>query len=185
MTARREAPFEVVDRAVAAGDVPGAVALFGRPEGWSGPRAFGRACLEPEAPMTPATRFDLASLTKVTATLPLALQLIEGGVWRLDEPMANLLPDYLEVRPEEAGRRQAITLRRLLAHTSGIVAWSDLHSGANGYVDTVKKAMQAPLKAEPGERVEYSCLNFILLAEAIRRQLGQTLDQAFAERVAG
>ncbi len=61
--------------------------------------------------------FDVASLTKVMATASLAAQLVAEGALALDEPVAAQLPGF------EAGGKDAVTLRQLLAHASGLPRW--------------------------------------------------------------
>jgi CubicO group peptidase (beta-lactamase class C family) len=61
--------------------------------------------------------FDVASLTKVMATATLAAQLVNEGTLALDEPVAARLPGF-----EAAGKEQ-VTLRHLLAHSSGLPRW--------------------------------------------------------------
>ena len=81
------------------------------------PRAFGWAVRTPERiPATPNTIFDLASLTKVTATLPCILRLLEQGEFRLEDPVSMFIPEFGQ------GGKEAITIRHLLTHTSGLPA---------------------------------------------------------------
>ncbi len=61
--------------------------------------------------------FDVASLTKVMATATLAAQLVAEGALALDEPVAARLPGF------EAGGKEAVTARHLLAHASGLPRW--------------------------------------------------------------
>ena len=80
----------------------GAVALVGRNGQIALHRATGWALREPEAdrsPMGTDSIFDLASLTKVTATLPSILILIGEGRLDLDAPVGEILPEFgTEVR---------------------------------------------------------------------------------------
>ena len=65
-------------------------------------------------PMTEDTIFDLASLTKVLATAPAVMQLYEQGRFRLNDPVAEYLPEFA------ANGKQDITIRQLLTHYSGL-----------------------------------------------------------------
>jgi CubicO group peptidase (beta-lactamase class C family) len=65
--------------------------------------------------------FDVASLTKVMATTTLAAQLVGEGALALDAPIAERLPGF------EAAGKGAVTLRQLLAHSSGLPRWRPYH----------------------------------------------------------
>ena len=66
--------------------------------------------------MTVDTIFDLASLTKVVATTPSVMRLVEYGQVRLDEPVMHYIPDF------GINGKDAVTVRQLLTHYSGLAA---------------------------------------------------------------
>src|SRR5512146_1946800 len=70
-----------------------------------------------ERPLAPGDLFDVASLTKVMATATLVAGLVDGGRLALDAPVAPLLPGFAE------GGKERVTLRHLLAHSSGLPWW--------------------------------------------------------------
>lgn len=106
------------------------------------------------------TRFDLASLTKLfIATI--ALRLVDEEFVALDAPLGNVLLEWRGM-PQEA-----ITLRMLLAHNSGMDSGADYRAILNENVE--RFALTAPLLAAPGERVIYSDLGFIALGAALER----------------
>src|SRR5215472_15559035 len=73
------------------------------------------------------TLFDLASLTKVVATTTMAMILNERGLLELDAPIIGTVPEFLvDACAEVDPRRQAVTLRMLLAHSSGLPAYEKL-----------------------------------------------------------
>src|SRR5439155_18761567 len=104
-----------VEAAIARHELPGAVVLVGRGDAVLYHQAFGQRSVRP-APeaMTEDTIFDLASLTKVVATTTSVMQLVEEGRIRLNDPVAQFVPDF--------GRygKTGITIRHLLTHTSGL-----------------------------------------------------------------
>jgi CubicO group peptidase (beta-lactamase class C family) len=100
------------------GTVPGAAVLFLRDGKPVVRRGFGLADLEQGAPVTPATNFRLASVTK-QFTAAAILLLAEEGRLVLDGPAREWLPSL----PPAA---HAVTIRQLLAHTSGLVDYEDL-----------------------------------------------------------
>lgn len=126
------------------------------------------------------TVFDLASLTKIVSTLPLALLSIQSGRVGLDAEASRYLPELA------AGRggswNGSITVRRLLAHTSGLPAWRPygvLLKGKNEYLSAI--ADEEPSYA-PGSRVEYSDLGFMLLGWIVERAWDEELP-ALADRL--
>jgi CubicO group peptidase (beta-lactamase class C family) len=126
------------------------------------------------------TRFDLASITKpFVATL--ALRAVAAGLISLDEPLARL---FVEWRRDD---RAAITLRMLLAHTSGMYSGADYRTILGENVE--RFALQRELAAPPGSRVLYSDLGFIAAGVAIEcvtgRSLASYLREAFASTSLG
>ena len=104
----------LVDEAIRAKQLPGAVVLVGRGDDVAYLKAYGnRAVLPAVEPMTLDTLFDLASLTKVVATTTSVMILVEEGRIRLNDAAAAFIPGF-----ERYGKGQ-ITIRHLLTHTSG------------------------------------------------------------------
>ncbi|HYG60284.1 MAG TPA: serine hydrolase domain-containing protein, partial [Symbiobacteriaceae bacterium] len=136
-------------------------AAVGNAERLFGLEAFGAAALEPEqAPMAPDTLFDLASLTKVVATTPAVLHLLEAGAFSLETPVADLLPVFADRR---------VTVRHLLTHTSGLPAWMPLYLDCSGLAEYAAAIGATPLVRASGTQVEYSDLGFILLGAMVER----------------
>ncbi len=125
-------------------------------------------------PATTATIYDLASLTKVVAATPLILQAVMQHRLGLDDPAAWHLPEF---------PHRDVTLRHLLAHTSGLPAWIPFYLEAEGYDAIIARAAATPLEAPPGTRVVYSDVGFILLGEIARRTLGRPIDEAAGDGV--
>ncbi|MFC4803221.1 serine hydrolase domain-containing protein [Neobacillus sp. GCM10023253] len=112
-------------------------------------------------PMQRNTVFDLASLTKVTATLPIVLKLMEAGKWHLDDKVARFLPEF--------GKRgkSEITIKNLLTHTSGLAAHYEYFRENLTTEQILEKIVQDELVAGIGEKVIYSDLGFITLYKLI------------------
>ena len=124
------------------------------------------------------TLWDLASLTKVLATAPLArLARREGLAW--DRPIGEYLPDFKKTRFEE------IRVRHLATHVSGLPAWRPLY--ASGFGAAAYRQALAALEPEsrPGAAVVYSDLGTLVFGEILEAVLTETLDRAFARAVAG
>lgn len=132
--------------------------------------------------MTPATLFDLASLTKPVATTTMAMLLYERGLLELEAPVAGVVPEFLANDCEEDDRRRRdITFHMLLAHSSGLPAYEKLFLRAPSRDDLLRAAFTASLSNDPGTHAEYSDIGFIVLGAALERIAGETLD-VFCQR---
>src|SRR5918995_4099459 len=166
-------------RGAEVGAYGGAVALVARRGQVALHRATGWAVREPveeRSPMGTDAIFDLASLTKVTATLPSVLALVAADRIRLDQPVGELLPEFgLD------GAKREVTIRRLLAHTAGLLAWRAFYLDGVGIDAYLAAIADGQPERQPGQEVLYSDPNFILLGEVVRRVSGESVA-AFAAR---
>ncbi|MFZ0817642.1 MAG: serine hydrolase domain-containing protein [Candidatus Sulfotelmatobacter sp.] len=144
-------------------------------------KAFGRFTYEPDSsPVTTATLFDLASLTKVVATTSMAMVLYERGLLDLDAPVSAVVSEFVSDL-EKDPRRHDLTLRMLLSHSSGLPAYEKLFLKAHTRDQLLHAALTTPLTADPGIRVEYSDIGFIILGVALERLADESLDR-FCQR---
>jgi CubicO group peptidase (beta-lactamase class C family) len=141
-------------------------------------RGFGRFTYDSASPQVQAnTIFDLASLTKVLATTAAAMVLYDRRLVRLDVPVAELLPEFTAVGPaDESEQRRTISVRMLLAHSSGLPAYVKLFETARTRDEIFRAACGTPLVASPGSKAEYSDIGFILLGEILARLAGEPLN---------
>jgi uncharacterized protein YbbC (DUF1343 family)/CubicO group peptidase (beta-lactamase class C family) len=169
-----------VDQAIRAGKAPGAVVLVGHQGRVVYRRAFGYRALVPrKVPMTTATIFDLASLTKVVATTTAVMQLVEQGKIRLEEPAADYWPEF------KANGKDDITVRELMTHYSGLRPDLDLKPEWSGYETAMKMIVAESPIVPPGTRFIYSDINYETLGELVRRVSGETLDVYCARHIFG
>jgi CubicO group peptidase (beta-lactamase class C family) len=130
--------------------------------------------------VSPSALFDLASLTKVVATTPMAMLLYQRGLLDLDAPVAAIVPEFI-FDAEKDPRRRKVTLRMLLAHSSGLPAYEKLFLKARTRDELLHAAFITPLAADPGARAEYSDIGFIILGIALERLADESLDR-FCQR---
>ncbi len=169
-------PFRLVDEAIARKVCPGAALAVTLRGSLLALRAFGKFTYEPQThTVTPETVWDLASLTKPIATTSMAMLLFDRGKLSLDTTVAELLPDFAAAADARSWRKQ-VTVRMLLAHSSGLPAHRKLYLATNGRDATLAAALRVPLEAAPMERAEYSDIGFILLGELLERVAGERLD---------
>jgi CubicO group peptidase (beta-lactamase class C family) len=130
--------------------------------------------------VNPSTFFDLASLTKVVATTPMAMILYERGLLDLDAPVAAIIPEFTTAAAKDP-RRHQVTLRQLLTHSSGLPAYEKLFLKARTREELLHAALTIPLAADPATRAEYSDIGFIILGIALDRLTHEPLDR-FCQR---
>ncbi|MFO1540002.1 MAG: serine hydrolase domain-containing protein [Chloroflexota bacterium] len=164
--------------------VPGVVAAVRLPDGttWTG-AAGGREAGTGSPRATTRTPWVIASITK-TFVAALALRLAEEGVLSLDEPIARWVPEQ-----KRAGR---ITLRMLLAHTSGLAdyfwhpRYEALVFGRPTYRWTTDEilalaAARRPL-FRPGRGWSYSNTNYVLAGRILEIAAGAPLAEQLRAR---
>jgi len=139
--------------------------------------ALGRFTYEDDAlPVAPETVFDVASLTKVLATTAMAMLLHARGLLDLEMPAGEVLPGFV-TGPQAGDRARMVTLRHLLAHSSGLPGYVELFRTAATPEALLQACLGLPLEAEPGARAEYSDPGFILLGKALEAIAGEPLDR--------
>ena len=133
--------------------------------------AFGRLTYDDSGPdAAPATSadtiFDLASLTKVMATTPMAIQLVERGALALDDCVRDRLPGWTS--PD----RREVTVRDLLSHSSGLPGHQPLFQDQTGRVRFERAICAASLEFVPRTASVYSDLGFMLLGFILEGDAG-------------
>lgn len=172
---------KLLQRAVRERVFPGAVLVVGRRDTVLYARGFGHLTWERSSPApSPArTRYDIASLTKVVGSASVAARFVERGVLDLDRPVSAFLPCF------SGGARDAVTLRMLLTHTSGLRPWLPLwRDTGDAAAAFARTCAEVPVTA-PGTVTEYSDLNAILLGRALERAGGAPLDELVLREVTG
>jgi CubicO group peptidase (beta-lactamase class C family) len=175
---RFRSAFGILEKAISARAFPAcslAVTLRGE---LVAHKACGRLTYDPASPeITTASLCDLASLTKVAATTAMAMILYERGLLDLEAAVAAIVPEFAS---NDAGRGD-VTLRMLLAHSSGLPDYEKLFLRAESREDLLRAAFATPLAAAPGACAEYSDIGFIVLGVALERLADESLD-VFCQR---
>lgn len=178
---RFELVYGLLERAIADQAFPGAAfGVLHRGE-LAALDAVGHFTYEPDArPVRPGTVFDLASLTKVVAATSAAMILYDRGRLDLDLPLGEVLPGFV-IGMQRGSGRDRVTLRMLLAHSSGLPAYARLFAGQRTVYNFIRECLRLELEAPPGSRAEYSDIGFILLGLALEVLSGEKLP-AFCAR---
>ncbi|HKM86444.1 MAG TPA: serine hydrolase domain-containing protein [Terriglobales bacterium] len=179
---RFRSAFSVLENAIAARAFPAcSIAVTFRGE-LVAHKALGRFTDDPSSPeVTTASIFDLASLTKVVATTAMAMILYERGLLDLEAPVTAIVPEFALALDDNDSRRREVTLRMLLAHSSGLPAYEKLFLRAQTREALLQAAFSTPLAAAPGTCAEYSDVGFIILGVVLERLADESLD-AFCQR---
>lgn len=168
----------IVEDAMQAGQVPGAVLLVWHDGQVVYRKAFGMRSLEPHREaMTVDTVFDIASLTKVVATTVAVMQLVQKGEIRVNEPVAKYIPEFGQNGKED------VTIRQLLTHFSGLGEDLDLTQPWQGRDTGLQMAYAQKLIDPPGSRFLYSDINFLVLGSLVERVSGMELEQYCREHI--
>ena len=185
-----------LDKAIDAAEIPGAVVLaeMHRDGEWLEHASVrGLAVVRPERiPMAREAIFDLASLTKVLATTTAVLMLSQDGAVALDDPVAKFLPHFGEIKKE------GVTLRHLLTHSSGLKSWRAFHETllererkkGERIVGTkvakewvIESICRSALVHDCGTAAVYGDLDFIILGAVVEAVSHQSLDVFCRERI--
>jgi CubicO group peptidase (beta-lactamase class C family) len=199
---------DAINAEIAAGKIPGAVALIVKDGRTVYHKSFGYADIASQTPMQNNSIFRIASMTKAVTTVGV-MTLYEKGYFQLNDPVSNYIPafanpnvlvsagdegDVTETRPA-AGE---IRIVDLLTHSSGI-SYAFINTPLqqvykrNGVIDgltgkntklesVMTKLAEQPLLFDPGSKWAYG-LNTDLLGYLIEVVSGKPLDQYFAEEI--
>lgn len=177
MDAGRAASIDiVVENAIRRGLISGAVVVIGSHSGQQYGTSLGNFFPDASGPLvSERTLFDIASLTKVVATAPAIMKLLEQGKLHLLDPLALWFPEF------EGSDREEITILNLLTHTSGIDDVDVAESEPMRRL--IEKVVMQNNGALPGHRFRYADANYILLGELLKRITNSTLDKFCAENI--
>jgi CubicO group peptidase (beta-lactamase class C family) len=107
----------------------------------------------------------------------MAMILYQRGLIDLDSPVVSIVPEF----GGSDARRSDVTVRMLLAHSSGLPAYERLFLKTQNKDELLAAALSTALTADPGVRAEYSDIGFITLAVALERVADESLDR-FCQR---
>jgi len=145
--------------------------------------AYGLADIEAKIPVTPQMSFCIGSMSKQFAAMA-AMQLVEKGKLKLDDPVTKYLPDY----PPANG--DLVTVHHLLSHTSGIPqddpltgAFAENKHRPNTHEEMRSYFQDSALLFNPGEGFQYSNFNYNLLVMIMEEVTGRTYPQLLREMV--
>jgi CubicO group peptidase (beta-lactamase class C family) len=117
------------------------------------------------------TRFPMSSITKFVAGLLLA-RFLDQGLFELDEPIGNYLPDWPKKGPK------AITMRQCYTHTSGLGGLGEIHTEGVWLDNELANALPV---LRPAERFEYNFLGYHLAGKVMETITGKSVPRLMYE----
>lgn len=182
---------QILNEAVIASNgagVTAAVVAEGR-KPWTGAAGYSVKSGSPMIPMTPDMLFEIGSIGKTFVTT-LLMQLVDEGVVSLDDPLSKWISGYPQLDPR-------ITLRELVASTSGIPEWVDQPSSPfkrgldksrawlarSWTVDDMLTKLIGKGEFPPGTQWRYSTTGFRLAREVLTLQTGKPIAELIQTRL--
>jgi len=200
----------LVNRAIKNQYTPGAQVLVARNGKIVYNKSFGTMSYDDKTKVNNATIYDLASLSKMLGTLPMVMKMYDDGKLRFDQKLGDLLPEFKKTD------KANITVKELLTHNSGLVAWIPFYKetldakgmpkaelyrqsfskeysiqvAENLYLKTGYEEVMLKTIADSRlgkKEYKYSDLNFILLAEIVKRSykkpINELVEQYFYKKI--
>jgi D-alanyl-D-alanine carboxypeptidase len=182
---------EILDQAVITSNgagVTAAVVADGH-EPWTGAAGHSVRSADEMVPMRPGMLFEIGSVAKTFVTTVL-MQLVDEGKVDLDDPLSKWVSGYPQLDPR-------VTLRELVASTSGIPEWVDHPSSPfqrgvdrsrawlarSWTVDDMLTDLVGDQEFPPGTQWRYSTTGFRLVREVLERQTGKPIDKLIQTRL--
>ncbi|HEU5410669.1 MAG TPA: serine hydrolase domain-containing protein [Candidatus Acidoferrales bacterium] len=177
----------IFSKVVTAPNQPGLAVVIRRNSQTLFERGYGMRDRRSNLPIDARTNFRLASCTKQFTAMAIML-LVHDGKLRYDETLADIFPEF-----PAYGR--AITIRNLLNHTSGLIAYEDLmdkiYAGKEWYeipqiTDAQVLALaekQTSTKFPPGTQWEYSNGGYCILAMVVQKLSGMPFAEFLRQRI--
>jgi CubicO group peptidase (beta-lactamase class C family) len=201
---------QMIQRHMAAGNIAGAVTAVARKGRVAHVSAQGVMDLESKQPMTPASMFRIASMTKPVIGVAI-MMLVEEGKLHLNDPVSRYIPQFrgmkVAIGQAASGRggsnggdprfytvpaQREITIKDLLTHVSGLgsgpMGNSDIEKVARKEGETLAQYIPrlggTALEFQPGSRWTYSPgAGFETLGHVIEIASGMPLDRFFRTRI--
>lgn len=165
-----------------AADEPGAAVLVVKDGETILRKGYGLASLELKVPIAPEMVFRLASISKQFTAVAI-LMLVEEGKLTLDTPVSAIVPEC----PPAA--KDKVTIRHLLAHTSGVPSYTDNPAffaniaKDHSHAELLAYVAEMPLQFAPGERFTYSNTGYYLLGMVIEKLSGMPYADFLQQRI--
>ncbi|MDX2470007.1 MAG: serine hydrolase domain-containing protein [SAR324 cluster bacterium] len=154
---------------------PGASVLFAQDSEIIINKAYGVISQDDQNPVTKEHYYDLASISKPVVTATVLLHLIGEGKLFLQQRLVEFFPSFGRTSTKR------LTLMDLVTHRSGFAPTLPLFEPDFSPDIALKKLLEISPIATPGTKVIYSCLNYLLLSQVIKKVTGTSVQEFFSE----
>jgi beta-glucosidase-like glycosyl hydrolase/CubicO group peptidase (beta-lactamase class C family) len=166
--------FDIIYAAISDTIFPGAQLFVSKGNKILINKSFGKYTYEEDSKIiTNKSIYDVASLTKVLSTTPVAMKLIQKKLLSLDFYLSDFYPEF------NIGNKKKITVRHLLTHSSGLPPYVEYYKidSVETKSDIINNIVNLDLEYEPDEKMIYSDLGMILLYDIIEKVSNSSLDK--------
>lgn len=163
----------VLESAVQDSAFPGGVLIAGSKNEILIEQSFGFHTYSKKVPTKTDDIFDLASITKVISTTSATMKLYESNQINLNDKVTKYIPQFAKNDEGKSGKRDEVTIRHLLTHTSGLPPFRHFYK-MESPLDSI---FITKLNNPPGEKYKYSDVGIIILGKIIERISNLTLAE--------
>jgi len=162
---------KVINNGIEDNAFPGGVVLVWKDGNIIYEKAYGNFTYDKSSPKVNInTLYDLASVTKVVATTTATMICYDRNLFSLDDKVVKYIPEF------GINGKENITIKNLLLHNSGLIAWKKFYEKDLKYDDVIKEIYSSELEYKTGEKTVYSDLGIITLGKIIEKVSGKSLD---------
>jgi len=193
-----DSAFTLIQQGIADSVAPGMAVYIARDGEVLASRGFGQFTYDRNSPeVTRETIFDMASITKVMSTTPLAMQMYEQNLLHLDSPVSAYIPEF------SGGMKDSVKIRHLLTHSSGLPAYLQFWILTGAKMNLVQQFFNlikfwdvadypqevldiikhTNLVYTPGDSSIYSDLGIILMGHILEKIVHKPLDRLVQDRI--
>lgn len=178
----REAAIDRIFADYRGAESPGAVVRVIRDGTPVATRAYGLANVEEKIPVRPETNFRLASVTKQFTAMSILI-LVDRGELALDDTLTDVLPEF-------PGYGDAITLRHVLQHTSGLIDYEPFVPEDSEKQIVDREVLDLMMQRDrtyfpPGSEYRYSNSGYAVLAMVVEKTSGRSFADFLEENIFG
>lgn len=166
---------DIMNQAVFDSTFPGGVVTVVKDGVIAYQKGFGYQTYEKLNSIDEDAIYDLASLTKATATTPAIMKLVDEGKINLNDKVSKYIPEFSK------GDKKEITIENFLLHNSGLPPFRVYVDSLKSEEEIINAIKNEPLIYKPGNEYKYSDLGFILLGEIVEKVTNKSLDQYVRE----
>ena len=167
-------PISIVKKAIENNVFPGAQLFVSKGDDVLYSGGIGKLTYKKDAKFVDRdTKYDVASLTKVLATTPIIMKLVQKKQLALDFPISEFYDEY------SVGDKKDVTIKHLLTHTSGLKSYVEYYktTNLNNKESIINDILNQKLEYPPGTKVVYSDLGMILLYDIIEKVTNSSFEK--------